>query len=155
MRNEEVGQYLTEDDKIVARAMEIVRLRFARQTTMNSPKVTAEFFALRSHALEHEVFSVAWLDSQHRVIDVTEISRGTLDQCAVYPREVVKLALATNAGAAIFHHNHPSGRPSPSRADEKLTADLKTALNLVGVRVLDHVITAGDQWHSMAEHGEI
>jgi DNA repair protein RadC len=90
------------------------------------------------------VFGVLWLDAQNRLIEAEELFRGTLTQTSVYPREVVKAALTRNAGAAILYHNHPSGSAEPSRADELLTGNLKTALALVDVRVLDHfVVTAG------------
>jgi DNA repair protein RadC len=91
----------------------------------------------------HEVFVCLWLDAQHRVIDFEEAFRGTLTQTSVYPREVVKQALTRNAAAVIFAHNHPSGLAEPSAADEALTRNLKEALGLVDVRVLDHFIVAG------------
>ena len=86
---------------------------------------------------------MVWLDSQNRVIAHGELFRGTLTQTSVYPREVVKAALACNAGAAILYHNHPSGLGDPSHADQALTTTLKQALALVDVRVLDHFIVAG------------
>ena len=95
------------------------------------------------------------LDSQHRLIEYAELFRGTLSQTSVYPREVVKIGLLRNAAAMIFAHNHPSGVPEPSRADELLTQTLKQALALVEVRVLDHFIVAGDQLTSFAERGLI
>jgi DNA repair protein RadC len=93
------------------------------------------------------------LDSQHRLIEYAELFRGTLAQTSVYPREVVKIELLRNAAAMIFAHNHPSGVPEPSRADELLTQTLKQALALVDVRVLDHFIVAGAQITSFAERG--
>src|SRR6185503_9782939 len=86
-----------------------------------------------------------WLDAQHRVIKFEEPFQGTLTQTSVYPREIVKAALACNAAAVIFAHNHPSGVAQPSQADELLTANLKEALALIEVRVLDHFIIAGNQ----------
>jgi DNA repair protein RadC len=94
-----------------------------------------------------------WLDAQHRVIDFEEAFRGTLTQTSVYPREIVKAALARNAAAVIFAHNHPSGAAQPSQADELLTRNLKEALALVEVKVLDHFIVAGNQAISFAERG--
>ena len=104
---------------------------------------------------DHEVFSVLFLDAQHRVIEFSEMFRGTLTQTSVYPREVVKEALRLNAAALIFTHNHPSGSLVPSRADEALTQTLKSALSLVDVKVLDHIITSNSGALSMAEKGLI
>ena len=103
--------------------------------------------------LEHEVFAVLHLDSQNRVIEYVEMFRGSVSQTSVYPREVVKEALARNSAALMLVHNHPSGSTQPSRADEHLTQTLKAALALVDVRVLDHVIVAGSELLSMAERG--
>ena len=104
-------------------------------------------------ALEHEVFGVIHLDAQNRVIDYVEMFRGTVSQTSVYPREVVKEALARNSAALLLVHNHPSGAAEPSRADEMLTQTLKSALALVDVRVLDHLIVAGSAILSFAERG--
>ncbi len=94
-----------------------------------------------------------FLDSQHRLVAADELFRGTLAQTSVYPREVVKAALARNAAAVIFAHNHPSGVAEPSRADELLTSALKQALALVDIRTLDHFIVAGHRVVSFAERG--
>ena len=102
---------------------------------------------------EYESFVALFLDSQHRLIAVDELFRGTLTQTSVYPREVLKAALKENAAAVIFAHNHPSGIPEPSKADERLTTALKSALALVDVRVLDHFIVAGAGVLSFAERG--
>jgi DNA repair protein RadC len=102
---------------------------------------------------EHEVFVGLYLDSQNRLIAVEELFRGTLAQTSVYPREIVKAALARNAAAMIFAHNHPSGVAEPSRADELLTQALKQALALVDIRTLDHLVVAGGRLVSFAERG--
>jgi DNA repair protein RadC len=102
---------------------------------------------------EHEVFVALFLDAQNRLLVADELFRGTLTQTSVHPREVVKRALAVNAGAVIFAHTHPSGIAEPSRSDELLTATLKQALGLVDVRVLDHLIVAGNGMTSLAELG--
>ena len=94
-----------------------------------------------------------FLDAQNRLLTADELFRGTLTQTSVYPREVVKRALAVNTAGVIFAHNHPSGVAEPSRSDELLTASLKQALGLVDVRVLDHVIVAGSSTVSFAERG--
>jgi len=100
-----------------------------------------------------EVLVCLLLDAQHKVTSVEEAFRGTLTQTSVYPREIVKAALARNAAAVIFAHNHPSGVAQPSQADELLTRNLREALALVEVKVLDHFIVAGNQAISFAERG--
>ena len=120
---------------------------------MTSPQAVRDYLRTRLACLPHEIFACLFLDSQHRVISCEELFRGTLAQTSVYPREVVKAALARNAAAVIFAHNHPSGVAEPSRADELLTSALKQALALVDVRTLDHMIVAGSQVLSFAERG--
>ena len=102
---------------------------------------------------EHEVFALLMLDSRHRVIAFEEVFRGTLDGASVYPREIVKIALEHNAAALILVHNHPSGDPEPSMADRNLTTKLRDALNLVGVRTLDHIVVGNEGCVSLAELG--
>ena len=120
---------------------------------LSSPAAVREYLRLKLQALPHEVFVALFLDAQNRVIEIEELFRGTLTQTSVYPREVVKRALARNAGAVIFAHNHPSGVAEPSHADETLTQALKQALALIDVRVLDHFIVAGAGVVSFAERG--
>jgi DNA repair protein RadC len=122
-------------------------------SVLGSPAAVRDYLRLAIGALEHEVFLALLLDSQHRVLKPLELFRGTLTQTSVYPREVVKAALAANAAAVIFAHNHPSGVAQPSRADELLTRQLKEALALVEIKVLDHFIVAGNQCLSFAERG--
>ena len=124
-----------------------------RHHLLDSPPKVREYLQLRIGRLPHEVFAALFLDAQHRLIDDEELFRGTLTQTSVYPREVVKRALARNAAAVIFAHNHPSGLAEPSRADELLTRTLRDALALVEVRVLDHLIVAGASSVSFAERG--
>jgi len=123
------------------------------KSTLTSPGAVRDYLRLRLGGLPHEVFVCLWLDAQHRVIEAEEAFRGTLTQTSVYPREIVKAALARNAAAVIFAHNHPSGAAQPSQADELLTRNLKEALALVDVKVLDHFIVAGNQALSFAERG--
>ncbi len=120
---------------------------------LTSPQAVRQYLSLKIGALPREVFMVIFLDAQHRVLAVEELFSGTLTQTSVYPREIVKRSLHHNAAAVIFAHNHPSGVPEPSQADEALTAALKAALNLVDIRVLDHFIVAGNQVLSFAERG--
>ena len=111
--------------------------------SLSSPTAVRNYLRLSLGKLPYEVFCVLYLDAQNRLLRADELFRGTLTQTSVYPREVVKLALAQNAAAVIFAHNHPSGIAEPSRADEALTLTLKQALSLVDVKVLDHFIVAG------------
>jgi DNA repair protein RadC len=125
----------------------------ARGDVLTSPDAVRDYLRLALAAHPCEVFLVLHLDSQHRLIAAEELFRGTLAQTSVYPREVVKAALARNAAAVIFAHNHPSGVAEPSRADELLTQALKSALALVDVRTLDHFVVAGPRVVSLAERG--
>ena len=127
--------------------------RLAEAPVFDAPAAVKQFVSLALGALPHEVFSVLFLDSQHRLLQHDEMFRGTLTQTSVYPREVVRRALELNAGAVILAHNHPSGAAEPSRADEFLTQSLKSALQLVDVRVLDHLVVGRGQVVSFAERG--
>ena len=122
-------------------------------SALTSPGTVRDYLRLALAGREHEVFVCLWLDAQHRVIGCEESFRGTLTQTSVYPREIVKAGLKVNAAAVIFAHNHPSGAAQPSQADELLTRNLKEALALVDVKVLDHFIIAGRQVLSFAERG--
>ncbi|MEF8698584.1 MAG: DNA repair protein RadC [Candidatus Accumulibacter sp. UW26] len=120
----------------------------------SSPGAVRDYLRLHLAGLQHEVFFALWLDAQNRLIAAEEIFRGTLTQTSVYPREMVKLALRHNAAAVVLAHNHPSGVAEPSRADELLTSELRQALALVEVRVIDHFIVAGQSLPlSFAERG--
>ena len=120
---------------------------------MGSPRAMRDWLRLYCAGLEHEVFLVLYLNAHHVLIEAMPMFRGTLTQTAVYPREVVKTALAFNAAAVVLAHNHPSGSADPSRADEYLTQTLKSAVRLVDVNVLDHFVVAGSQVLSLAERG--
>ncbi len=137
--------------------LEIAR-RHLRETLERGPalahtRATREFLHARLRDLHHEVFACLYLDSRNRVIEFQELFRGTIDGTSVYPREVVKSALTRNAASVIFAHNHPSGIAEPSRADELITHRLKKALELVEIRVLDHLIVGDGQCVSLAERG--
>jgi DNA repair protein RadC len=140
-----------------AAAIELARRSIKEElkagTALTSPGAVRDYLRLAIGGRPHEVFICIWLDAQHRVIKFDEPFRGTLTQTSVYPREIVKMALQTNAAAVIFAHNHPSGVAQPSQADELLTHNLRDALALVEVRVLDHFIIAGNQAISFAERG--
>lgn len=139
--------------------MELARRALAEQlkarAALDTPQAVREYLQLHLGAQPHEVFALLLLDSQHRLIAFEELFRGTLTQTAVYPREVVLRALHHGAAGVVLAHNHPSGSLTPSRADEVLTQTLKSALALIDVRVLDHIIVAPGGALSMAERGLI
>ncbi len=127
--------------------------RLAQRTVLSSPQQVKDFLRLQLAHEGQEVFAVMFLAVQNQLLQFEEMFRGTLSQTSVYPREVVKRALALQASAVILAHNHPSGTAEPSRADEFLTQTLKQALQLIDVRVIDHLVVGGDQAVSFAERG--
>jgi len=120
---------------------------------LNSPKQVRDYLCLKLGNLTREVFLVLFLDAQNRIVTTEEMFSGTLTQTSVYPREVIKRALYHNAASVIFAHNHPSGIAQQSQADELITKQLKEALALVDIRVLDHFIVAGNTTLSFIEQG--
>ena len=142
----------------VVRALpELARRYFADSlpagTAIRSPADTEAFLQSRMGHLGHELFCCLFLDNRHRVLRFAEMFRGTIDGTSVYPREVVKEALAVNAAAVILAHNHPSGVAEPSQADERITRRIKSALELVDIRLLDHLIVGHGQATSLASRG--
>lgn len=137
--------------------LELARRALAEQlqagVTLSSPQAVKQYLQLLLGNKPYESFAVLFLDVKNRLIASDELFRGTLTHTSVYPREVVKASLSHNAASIILAHNHPSGSPEPSAADQTLTAALKQALGLVDVRVLDHFIVAGSHIYSFAEHG--
>ncbi|KAF3978725.1 MAG: DNA repair protein RadC [Methylococcales symbiont of Iophon sp. n. MRB-2018] len=124
-----------------------------RGDTLTSPQATRAYLSAQLRGYSYEVFACLFLDNQHRVIVLEELSRGTIDGASVYPREVAKRALFHNAAAVIFAHNHPSGVNEPSQADKHITDKLKQALGLFDIRVLDHFIIGDGAPYSFTEHG--
>ena len=120
---------------------------------LTSSAATRDYLRARFKSCESEVFSCLFLNNQHHVMEVEELFRGTIDGAAVYPREVVKRALYHNAAAVIFAHNHPSGIAEPSQADIAITRKLKTAMQTIEVRVLDHLVIGAGEVVSFAERG--
>ena len=141
----------------LAAILELARRSLAEQlrerAVFDNPKAVKDYLALHLRSLPYELFAVLWLDSQNRLIEMREMFKGTLAQTSVYPREVVREAIRTNAAAVILAHNHPSGIAEPSRADAFLTERLKAALALIDVRVLDHLVVGGADVISFAERG--
>lgn len=150
------GQYRqATGEEVIQAARRAIARKFRRGTSLTTPRLTQDFLRLQLAPLEYEIFSCIFVDSRHKVLGYREMFRGTVDGASVHPREVVKEALGCNAAAVIFAHCHPSGNPEPSRADEIITTKLKEALALIDIRVLDHIIVAGDETLSMAERGLI
>ncbi|MGH8470603.1 MAG: JAB domain-containing protein [Gammaproteobacteria bacterium] len=142
-----------EDERLIARALEILARRHARGEALTSPAATQAFLRLRLAARHFETFGIIFLDSKHRVLAIEDLFEGTIDGASVYPRVVVQRALEHNAAALIAYHCHPSGDPTPSRADEVLTHRLKDALALLDIRLLDHFVVSAEGSVSMAERG--
>ncbi|MEO8808660.1 MAG: DNA repair protein RadC [Rhodanobacter sp.] len=141
----------------IAAALELARRSLAEQLqekpSLGNPRDSGEFLRARLRHLPYEVFGCLYLDNRHRVLAFEELFRGTVDGASVHPREVVRACLQHNACAVIFAHNHPSGVAEPSAADRAITHELRDALQLVGVRVLDHLVIGSGEPVSMASRG--
>jgi DNA repair protein RadC len=147
------GKYVpAPSNLVIEEAKRRLGARLEGLNALTSPALARDAIRLRFAGLEHEIFACLFLDNQHRVIKFEELFRGTIDGASVYPREVVKAALAHNSAAVMFCHNHPSGVAEPSEADKFITKRLKDALMMVDIRVLDHFIV-GEDIYSFAEHG--
>ncbi|NNF68091.1 MAG: DNA repair protein RadC [Gammaproteobacteria bacterium] len=143
---------------VLLHALKELACRYFEQTlpvgeAIRSPRDTETFLLARLRDRPHEVFCCLYLDNRHRVLLFEELFRGTIDGTSVYPREVVKQALAVNAAAVILAHNHPSGVAEPSQADERITKRVKSALDLVDIRVLDHLVIGDGATTSLASRG--
>ncbi len=141
------------DTELMRLAKLLAKRRLARGRKIDSPGEVHRCLQTLLMDYEHEVFGILMLDNRHRIIQFSEMFRGTINSASVYPREVVKEALAQNAAAVILVHNHPSGKPEPSQADRQITDRIKQALDTVEVRVLDHVVVGHDGTVSFAERG--
>lgn len=141
----------------LAAVIEIARRALAEPMreapVFDSPRRVKDFVALQLGGRASEAFAVLFLDTQHRLLQWRELFQGTLDQVSVFPREVLRQALQLQAAAVIVCHNHPSGAAEPSRSDELLTQQLKSALALVDMRLLDHLIVGRGEVVSLAERG--
>lgn len=138
--------------QILEKAAEILEQRCIREESFGNPNAVKDYLKYKMCDNEREVFAVLLLDNQHRLISYEELFYGTVNAASVYPREVVKKALEVNAAAIILAHNHPSGIAEPSQADRSITTQLVDALNLIDVRVLDHIVV-GEEPVSFAERG--
>ena len=145
---------MNSEDQIIANALEILASRVRKETiTISSVATVKKYLIVRLAQEERELFGAIWLNVKKQIIDVEIFSIGTTSHTVVYPREVVKSALKHNADAVIYFHNHPTGNTTPSNADEKLTERLKSALELVDVESLDHIIVGGVNTSSFTELG--
>jgi DNA repair protein RadC len=142
------------EDATIRRALSILSNRMRQPGELLArPSAVREYMRLYAGELEHEIFMVLFLDAKNCLIAREEMFRGALTEARIYPREVVKAALHHNAANVILAHNHPSGKPEPSEADMVITNHLKSALDLIEVRVLDHIIVTASASCSMAERG--
>jgi DNA repair protein RadC len=141
------------EGELVSAARRALAKRCKVGRRLRSPGETRDYLTMTMAGLEHEVFVLILLNSHHQILSIEELFRGTIAGASVHPREVVKSALRANAAAALCAHNHPSGCPTPSTADEHITQSLRDALALIEVRLLDHLVIANDQIYSFAEHG--
>lgn len=141
---------------IIEQALAILDMRmFQHGEALTSPRDSAAYLKLKLGGYQWEVFGVLFLDNRHRVLAFEEMFRGTLDGASVHPREVVRASLKHNAAAVVLAHNHPSGTAEPSAADRNITHQLRDALQLIGVRVLDHLVIGSGEPTSMAARGLI
>jgi DNA repair protein RadC len=156
MKEETAAKYnVNNDEDIIAQALAILRKKVMRKgVSITDPQTTKDYLTVKYIDKPNEVFGAIWLDNRHRIIEIEEMFYGTLDGCSVHNRVVAQSAFKHNAAAVIFFHNHPSGNPEPSRADETVTNKLKEILNMIEVRVLDHFII-GETVTSFAERGLI
>jgi DNA repair protein RadC len=134
-------------------AIQIARQKLAKGEAITDKHLAQQALQTLLQSREHEVFAILFLDNQHRILAYEELFRGTLSSASVYPREVVKRALALNAAALMLVHNHPSGHPEPSRADIEITQRLQSALSLVDIRTLDHLVVASNGVVSLKQRG--
>jgi DNA repair protein RadC len=143
----------TTEQDVLAAAEGILLSKLVRRGRISNPEDSSNFLRMRLGALLHEEFHILWLDNRHQILDCQKLFTGTVDGASVHPREVVRAALNVNACAAILAHNHPSGVPEPSAADRAITKELRDALHLIGVRILDHIVVGAGSCVSMAGRG--
>ena len=156
MLNQDITKLSNEEQsQILNMAEQIARYRLSNMEEFSSTDEAKRIVCAALRNQHHESFYVAFLNTQHKLIDFVEMFKGTIDQCAVFPREVAKSALELNARAVALVHNHPSGEAQPSLADIAITDRLVSGLDLLDIRVIDHLIIAGANTYSMAEHGQV
>jgi DNA repair protein RadC len=151
-RKQPAGLSLSENE-VLEWAQAILDARFKRCNYLTSPAIVRDYLRSQLATEEREVFGMILLDTQHGVLGFERLFYGTIDTASVYPRELIKAVLNVNAAAVILAHNHPSGNPEPSMADIALTQRLKSALEVIDVRLLDHLVIGGGDSVSFAERG--
>ena len=146
----------TAEEAIIDKAMVILESRLIKpESHFVNSKDVRNYLKLRFRGLEYESFRVMFLNNQHGMISLKEMFRGTINGAAVYPREILKVALEFNAAAVIIAHNHPSGEVEPSSSDKHITNKIGSALSLIDVNLLDHIIVGGSETYSFAENSLI
>ncbi|MEE8058259.1 MAG: DNA repair protein RadC [Pseudomonadales bacterium] len=152
----ETSTTLEQENRLINEAKNLLYQRLTtRDQVLKSPQDVQSYLCFQLSEQQREVFCCLFLDSQYRLIEFREMFFGTIDGCAVYPREVVKAALQVNAAAVAFAHNHPSGIAEPSQADRRITERLRDGLSLMDIRVLDHFVIGDGEMVSFAERGWI
>lgn len=147
-----MSKFTQHEQKTIKRSMSYLLRELNTNPIFSSPELVKDYLRLHYSGCEREEFSVLYLDAQHRLIEHKTEFVGTLTQTSVYPREIVKRAVMLNSAAVILCHNHPSGNPEPSRADELLTSTLRSTLAMIDCKVLDHLVV-GHRVVSLAEKG--
>lgn len=142
-----------EQDSLIRLAIEVLEDRHRPGGKLQDPQATKDWLRLRLAERPNEVFGAIFLDTRHRVLATEELFQGTLNGASIHARVIVQRAMAHNCGAVLFYHNHPSGIPEPSQADVSLTERLRSALALIDVRVLDHIVVGSEGAVSLAERG--
>jgi DNA repair protein RadC len=141
-------------DQVIRKALRIIEGRLQKtHGVIASPADAAAYAVIKIANRPAEVFAVMFLNSQHQLIEYRELFFGTIDEASVYPREVVRAAIAANAAGVVLIHNHPSGTPEPSDADRAITRKLQRAMELIDVQILDHIVVGGMRTTSMASRG--
>jgi len=141
------------EEEILAAAEDILARRLYREATIGNPRDMEQFLRMRLGHLQHEEFHIVHLDNRHRVITTTCEAKGTVDGASIFPREILKAVLRLGSAAIVLAHNHPSGEPEPSQADKSITKILQEAMELINVRVLDHLVVSASGCVSFAARG--
>lgn len=159
VKSEDYAKYIAIDDRVsddalIRSAIAVLKKRMiAPDSYITSPEDVSKLCILELAEEESEMFCCIFLDNRHGVIKFEKVFQGTIDGASIHPREVARRCLKHNAAAVIFTHNHPSGNPEPSSADEMITKRLKDSLSLLDIRVLDHIIVGGVTTTSFANRG--
>ncbi len=145
----------TNADQIIATALKCLeeRLSYKTQEQFTSSRLVCDYLRLQLASEKNEVFAVLFMDNHHRLLSFDKLFTGTVNEAVVYPRCIIQKALEYNAAAIIVAHNHPSGIVKPSDADQRITLELKKILEIINVKMLDHIVVTLTNTYSFAEHG--